>query len=708
MVSEFDGREFGSVGDSLMAEFHSAVNAVSAALALQERVAVENAALQPPRRMLLRVGVNLGDVIEEKGGVFGDAVNVAARLQALAKPGGVMISGTVYDQVHAKIAARYVDAGMRQVKNIREPVRTFEVLPAAPPGMRGRVAAILSRFMPRRALRAAAVVGAVAVALGLGLFWRDIPVPATDRNLGALLQPQISAPPNSLAVLPFDNMTGNPADDYLGDGLAEELLHRLTRVSGLRVAARRSAFAYKGRDVDVREIADALGVNYVVDGSVWRQDGLVRVNAALVERASGANRWSKSYKSSGDLYAIEEDIGAQVRAALEQILRLDPEVSAPRAGDIAGYDLYLQGLAYLRQANSVRSLDAAEQLFRRVLAEQADSARAQAGLCRTLVERYLLDRVPAHVATAEAACATAQSLDPSAYEVHLAIGGLRLVTGDVEEAEAAYRRALAIVPESPDVLIGLAAALAEGGDLAEARRTLERAIAAQPSYAASHAQYGQLLVQQGHVREAIAPFQHATLLEPDNAGAFNNLGAAYLYAGEFDEAAEAFSKSLAIEPRLSSYSNTGTGLYYRGRFREAAEMFRKATELGAADHRVWGNLADALQFDGRPAEARDAYARAFALVEGELAVNPKMATNQALAAYYASRLRNGDRARQCIESALAEGADDSEVRYQLGRAELGLGNQAGAVAHLRRARELGYPAVFLKSAPELREVRNRI
>ena len=153
LVSEFDGREFGSVGDSLMAEFHSAVNAVSAALALQERVAVENAALQPPRRMLLRVGVNLGDVIEEKGSVFGDAVNVAARLQALAKPGGVMISGAVYDQVHAKVAARYVDAGTRQVKNIREPVRTFEVLPAVPPGMVGRLTIALSGLASRRILR---------------------------------------------------------------------------------------------------------------------------------------------------------------------------------------------------------------------------------------------------------------------------------------------------------------------------------------------------------------------------------------------------------------------------------------------------------------------------------------------------------------------------------------------------------------------------
>lgn len=708
-VAEFDGLEFGSVGDSLMARFPSAVNAVAAALSIQQAVAAENAALPPARRMLFRVGVNLGDVIEEKGGVFGDAVNVAARLQALAKPGGVMISGPVYDQVHAKLGARYLDAGTRQVKNIRAPVRTYEVLPAVPAGVGARIAAALSGLASRRVLRGALVGVAIGTALALGLFWRHIPVPAAGGNLGAVLAPaQVPAPANMLAVLPFINLTGDSANDYIGDGLAEELVHRLSRVPGLRVAARGSAFAYKGKDVDVRTIAESLGVNYVVEGSVRRQGNLVRVNAALVERASGVNRWSKSYESSGDLQAVETEIGTQVLAALEQVLGIRPQAPAPRAGGIAAYDLYLQGLSYLRQPKTARSLDAAEGLFRTALADQVDFARAQAGLCQTLVERYLLERVPAHVAAAEEACATAQSLDPSAYEVHEAVGGLRLVTGDVEEAEAAFRRALAIVPESPDVLIGLAAALADGGDPAGSKRTLEQAIAAQPRYAASQTQYGQLLLQLGQVREAIAPFRHAALLEPDNAGAYNNLGAAYLYAGEFDEAAEAFSRSLAIEPRYSSYSNTGTGLYYRGRFGEAAEMFGKATELAAADHRVWGNLADALLLDGRAAEAGKAFARAFALVEGELAVNPKMATNQALAAYYASRLRDGERARQRIDGALAEGDDESEVHYQVARAELGLGDEASAIAHLRRARELGYPEVFLKSAPELVEVRDRI
>jgi class 3 adenylate cyclase/TolB-like protein/Flp pilus assembly protein TadD len=708
-VAEFGGREFGSVGDSLMAEFPSAVNAVAAALAIQEALAAENAALPPARRMMLRIGVNLGDVIEEKGGVFGDAVNVAARLQALAKPGGVMISGPVYDQVHAKLEARYLDAGTRQVKNIREPVRTYEVLPAVPAGIGGRIAAFLSGLASRRVLRGALVGVAIGIALALGLFWREIPVPASGGNLGAMLGPDEGAQvANTLAVLPFINLTGDPANDYMGDGLAEELLHRLARVPELRVAARRSAFAYKGKDVDVRTIAAALGVNYVVEGSIRRQGDLVRVNAALVERESGVNRWSYSYESSGDLYAVEADIGTQVLAALEQVLGIRPPEPDPRAGGVAAYDLYLQGLSYLRQRKGARTLNAAEQLFRRALVEQADFARAQAGLCLTLVERYLQERVPAHVAAAEKACARAQSLDPAAYEVHEAVGSLRLVTGDVEKAEAAYRAALEIVPESPDALIGLAGVLAEAGNPLEAERTLERAIAAQPRYAASHTEYGILLLTLGRPREAAVAFQRVADLEPDNAGALNNLGVANLNAGDFGQATKAFSRALAIEPRPSSYSNTGVGYYYSGRYEEAAGMFRKAAEITPMDQRLWGNLADALRFSGRAREAEEAYARALALVEGELAVNPKNAFNQAQAAYYYSRLRNGDRARQSIERALAEGDNDNEVLYYVGLAELGLGNEANAIKYVRRAREFGYPEAFLKSAPELGDIRNKI
>lgn len=711
LVGEFDGREFGSVGDSLMAEFQSAVNAVSCALAIQERIAGENAPLPAARRMLLRIGVNLGDVIEERGSVFGDAVNVAARLQALARPGGVLIAGSVWEQVHLKVPARYIAAGLREVKNIAEPVRTFEVLPPEPPGLAGRIAGALAHVASRRVLRAVAIGVAIGAALGLGLGWRAIPVPGTGKQLGALLNPGDAEPaPNSIAVLPFVNMTGDPESDYLGEGLAEELMHRLARIPGLSVAARTSTFAFKGKQVSVREIADALGVSYVVEGSVKRQGERVRVSATLVERASGANRWTNSYETaSGDFFAIEDDIGTQVLTALELVLesRGNEPAAAPQ-GSVAAYDYFLQGLSYLRQPKSAKTLEAADQLFGRALAEQPGFARAQAGLCETKVERYALERVPALIAAAEEACARAQALDNAAQEVHEAVGRLRLATGDAAQAAASYRKALALVPQSPDVLIGLAFALAAEGKTEEAERTHQRAIAAQPRYAYAHIAYGNFLFNAGRPVDAIASYEHATILAPDNPNAFNNLGSAYMFAGDFERASRALERSIALEPRRSSYSGYGTVQYYLGRYREAEGLFRKAIELAPADHRIWGNLADALRFDGRGAEAVDAYRHALELADGELAVNPKHAINQAQAAYYAVQLGDKDRARRGLDLALPEGDGNNYVHYYVALVELGLGDRTRALTHLKRARELGYPESMLKAAPELGDLRRMI
>ncbi|MEX2149480.1 MAG: tetratricopeptide repeat protein [Steroidobacteraceae bacterium] len=712
LVREFDGREFGSVGDSLMAAFQSAVNAVSCALEIQRRVATANAPLPPARRMHLRIGVNLGDVIEEKGLLFGDAVNVAARLQALAKPSAVLISGAVYDQVHLKIPARYISAGTRQVKNIEEPVRTFEVMPAEPPGFFGRVTGVFVHLASRRALRAMSAVALLTAAVALGLFWREIPVPGSGERLGTLLHPANDAPPlNSIAVLPFLNMSGDSRDDYLGNGLAEELSHRLAKIPGLRVAARTSAFAVMGKELSVDEIADRLGVSYVVEGSVKRQADRVRVNAALVEAGSGSNRWANSYEvRSGDFFTIESDIGNQVLIALELVLGTDagsPESPRPQ-GSVAAYDLFLQGLSSLRQPKSAKTLDAAEQLFRRALAEQPDFARAQAGLCETQVERYALDRVPALVTAAEEACARARALDSSAQEVHEAVGRLRLATGDAAEAVAAYRRALALVPQSPDVLIGLAFALAAGGDAAEAEQMHQRAIAAQPRYAYAQIAYGNFLFGQGRPTEAVVFYERATILAPDNPNAFNNLGSAYMLAGDFDHARRALERSIAIEPRRGSYSGLGSVQYYLGRYELAEDMFRKAIELAPADHRVWGNLADTLRFDARPDEAREAYRRALELADGELAINPKHAINQAQAAYYAIQLGDDGRARHGIAQALPEGDDSNYVHYYVALAELGLGDRVKALAHLRRAQQLGYPESLLKAAPELGDIRTML
>ncbi len=324
------------------------------------------------------------------------------------------------------------------------------------------------------------------------------------------------------------------------------------------------------------------------------------------------------------------------------------------------------------------------------------------------MERYALEKVPAYVASAETACAKAEALDSDAAEVHVAVGRLRLVMGDAAAAEAAFRRALALVPLSPDVLIGRGESLEAGGRAAEAERSYQRAIIAQSQYAAAHLAYGNFLLSHGRAGEAISAYERATQLTPDNPNALSNLGGAYLQLGDFERAAAAFARSLALEPRRASYSNAGTVRYYLGQYTEAAELYRKAIELAPADHRLWGNLADALLFGMRPEEAKQNYRRALELAEGELAVNPKQAVNQAQAAYYAARLGEQDRARRSIATALAEGEGDYQAQYYVALAELGLGDRSTALVHAKLARKLGYPGNLMRAAPELGEIRKML
>lgn len=710
LVADHGGQEFGSVGDSLMAQFPSSVEAVRCAQAIQEQMAARNAALPPQQHMQLRVGVNLGDVIAEDGAVFGDTVNVAARLQSLVKPGGVLISRAVYDQVRNKLAARFVDAGARHLKNVAEPVTVFEVLPVEPSGIAGKLSSLLARVLPRRVRRVSAVIVALVTAVALGLLWREFAASRTAQRLGAaLVSHNPAGQPHSIAVLPFVNMSGDPQVDYIGDGFSEELSNRLAKVPELLVAARTSAFAFKGTGLGAREIAEKLGVRYIVEGSVKRKDRHIRVTAQLIDVTSGYHSWSNAYTREAtdlDLLATEDEIATRVVTALELVL--GERGGLQQRASPAAYDFYLRGLAALREPKSIQTLQSAEQLFGRALEIEPGLARAQAGLCETRVWRYVVEKDPVYVAAAEEVCANAEALDSTAQEVHMALGRLHLATGDQPEAEAAYRRALTLTPQSADALIGLAEALAAQTRSSEAEQTYQRAIAMQPRYSSAHVEYGNFLFSNGRAVDAAAEYEQAIALTPDNPAALSNLGGAYLLMGDFEKSADAFARSLALEPRAASYANTGTVHYYLGRYGEAAEMFRKAIESTPANHQLWGNLADALYFDSRPEDAKRAYRRALELADGELAVNPSHAVNQALAAYYATRLGERDRARRSIAIALGAGEGDVYVQYYVGLAELGLDDKTAALTHVRRARDLGYAENLMRAAPELAELQKML
>ena len=293
-----------NTGDGFLAEFASVVDAVRCAVEVQRGMPERNAATPPEERIEFRVGINLGDVIAERDDIFGDGVNVAARLEALAEPGGICVSRVVRDQVRDRLDFAFEDLGEQQVKNIARPVRVYRVRDPAVPV--------------------------------------EQPSPASPPPLPLPDKP-------SIAVLPFANMSGDPEQEYFADGMVEEIITALSRIRWLFVIARNSSFTYKGRAVDVKQVGRELGVRYVLEGSVRRAGGRVRITAQLIDAVAGTHLWADRFDGSfEDVFDLQDKVAVSVAGVIEPALQAaEIRRSAERpTHDLTAYDLYLRALAH--------------------------------------------------------------------------------------------------------------------------------------------------------------------------------------------------------------------------------------------------------------------------------------------------------------------------------------------------------------------------
>lgn len=511
-------------------------------------------------------------------------------------------------------------------------------------------------------------------------------------------------PPKTIAVLPLIDISPGGGNEYLGDGLAQELSSRLARVPGLRIASRTSAFAFKGRSADVRTIAQILGVRHVLEGSVRREGTRLRVTAQLIDAGTGFHVWSQTYdRTWQDLLTIEDDLARAIVDALQVMLSGDiaQRFSQPPTTRVEAFDLYLGGLAKLRQPASAKQLEEAESIFNEALVTDPRFALAYAGLCESYTIGYDRSRDTALAAKAEGACRQALARDASLFEVETALANVYLASGRSEQAAVIFRGAVRRDPSNADAYIGLARAYEGQHRTAEAESTYRRAIDADPGYWATYSAWGGFLFQHGRAGAAVAQYRHVTELVPAGASGFNNLGAALEMTGDFPSAAHAFEESLALEPTRSAYSNTGTMYYFLGRFPEAVAMFRKAAELATEDHRMWGNLADALyRIPTGHQEAESSYHHAIQLAERQLRINAKEAVDWAQLAYYYVRVGDVAHARQLAARALELGTDLVFVHYYAALISMASGDEAAALESLRRAVDLGFPRLLVRAAPE--------
>jgi adenylate cyclase len=512
MVGEFGGRIIDTAGDGILAEFPSVVNAVKCAVAIQSSIAERNAANEPERRMQFRIGVNIGDVISDEARIYGDGVNIAARLEGIAEPGGICISDDAFRQVRDKLDVDFQDAGEQQLKNIARPVRVYQLRPgmAAPAGK--------------------------ASASGLAL--PDKP---------------------SIAVLPFQNMSGDQEQEYFADGMVEDITTGLSRIKWLFVIARNSTFTYKGRAVDIKEVGHELGVRYVLEGSVRNAAGRVRITVQLIEAETRTHIWGERYdRAIDDIFAVQDEITISTVAAIEPNLRQAEieRAKRKRPDNLDAYDLVLRATPFSDTGMPEAALQALP-LLQRALALEPNYALAhgQAALCHEILFVRAGRREENRINAIHHGHA-AITLGPDDARA-LVYGGIAigLAEHDRPLAQEVFETALAVSPSSAWAYLWGALIMGWGGEAENAIEWGERGIRLSPFdpwiSAALHGMFlGHFL--RGRYEEATTAVRRAIRSKPGFSISHMMLAASLVKLGRIDEAKAASDRVLALQPNFSS------------------------------------------------------------------------------------------------------------------------------------------------------------
>ncbi len=440
------GRIVGSAGDGLLLEFPSVVAAVECAVEMQQAMGEHNADLPNDKKMLYRIGINLGDVLVDDEDIYGDGVNVAARIEALAEPGGISISRAARDQVRDRIDIALEDMGEVDVKNIARPVRVFRVLPE------GEAPASPRSQLPTKKLLVAAVIALLIAVVGGGAWWWQAKQPDFEPADPAEMALSLPDKP-SIAVLPFDNLSGDPDQDYLGDGLTENIIAVLATSPDLFVIARNSSFIFRGKATKVQHVAEQLGVRYVLEGSVQRAGDKLRVTAQLVDALDGRHLWAERYdRELSDYFAVLDEITNEILVAMHVKLTVGQDAKSywKYSKDLETYRLIIQASA-LFQSRSLDNHREAERLIKEALVREPENSAANMWmgyLHRQKVQLGLSKDPKGDFAKARQFAEKALSSDEENAVAYLLLATLDLFAGDYETATAHADRALELSPSN--------------------------------------------------------------------------------------------------------------------------------------------------------------------------------------------------------------------------------------------------------------------
>ena len=489
LIGEHHGRVVKLMGDGLLVEFASVVDAVACAMAWQAGISEREAATDEAKRFRFRIGINLGDVIVEEGDIHGDGVNIAARLESLADPGGICLSGDAYRQAKGKVEVDFEDLGERDLKNVAEPVRVYRIADDSS----GTASAAPARE----------------------------PLALPDKP--------------SIAVLPFDNMSGDSEQEYFSDGISEDLTTALSHIDWLFVIARNSAFTYKGETIDVKRVGRELGVRYVLEGSVRRAGDRVRINAQLVDAEADRHVWAERFdRQMVDVFELQDDIVASIAATVGPEITLAEIVRArdKRPETLDAWDHYLQAMASYHRMTKDDVAAAISHLEKAIEVEpEFANAYALLGLCH------------AHIGLR---------------------GWVRPARQAFEESHRFAEEAIRLAPSSPETNQALAFVLSITGEAERAITAARRAIDLNPNYADAYAVLGHALIFCGDLEGGLVACQRAERSSPrDTRGSwlYDAMGHAYFMLGDYEQAIEVSKKGLHQDPSIYGALVTLAGSY---------------------------------------------------------------------------------------------------------------------------------------------------
>ena len=511
-VAEHKGRIVKTTGDGILIEFPSVVEAVACAVAVQQGMAERNAGVPPAQRIVFRVGINLGDVIVEDDDIHGDGVNVAARLEGIAEPGEICVSAVVHEQVQGRLDCTFDDLGEQALKNIARPVRVYRI------GSGPRASSPHAGGTPA------------------------LPLPLPDKP--------------SIAVLPFQNMSGDPEQEYFADGMVEEVITALSRIRWLFVIARNSTFTYTGQAIDVKRVGRELGVRYVLEGSVRRGGNRVRVTAQLIDALSGAHVWAERYdRDLSDIFAVQDEITASVAGVIEPALTEAEQQRALRKPPerLDAWEAYQRGMWHFNKHGAEENRTA-QGFFRQAMAIDPNFAPAHYGYALALqwdVWHYSTRSFLEVQGPAREEAGIAVSLDEKDAMAHAVLAHMLMWGGEWEAAIAEARAALTLNPNSAFVISMLGCVLGFGGYREEALDRLRQAMRVSPHDPLTWLWLGWVGATQFSARDfdaAAATWREVIRLRPSYVMAHGGLAGALAHRGRLDEAREVLDRARTLFP----------------------------------------------------------------------------------------------------------------------------------------------------------------